>query len=108
MRTLPGNTFLAYTVMHEAHWAPLAWTGLGEPNQINIAATTGGGARWEFIVYEKDGAARLCMYDEAWPAFREIPDFFAALPGLHTLDEVRAVLDSFGAVDQTEREPATR
>src|SRR5689334_5132436 len=108
MRNLPGNTRLTYTVMHEAHWASLAWTGLGEPDQINIAATAGQGARWEFVVFEKDGKARLCMYDEAWPAFQEIPDFFAALPGLRTLDDVRALLDRLGAVDDTERVPAAR
>ncbi len=64
---------------------------------------------WEFLVEEHHLSGRaLCVYlfDSAWPAFAQIPEFFEALSGEdapRTLADVRAVLDRLGATDVTAR-----
>jgi len=110
MCQLPDDTHLAYVVSHEA------WYGeshIVRRPQIIIAASaegSGGGVRWEFTVEEVDLASdgkpiRVRVFDDAFAAFSEIPEFFAALhgEGVSTLDHVRTVLDSLGAVDETAR-----
>jgi hypothetical protein len=110
MRQLPDDTHLAYVVSHEA------WYGTRDivrRPQINVAASahgSGGGVRWEFTVEEVDLGShgkpiRLKIFDDAFAAFAEIPEFFASLneDGAGALDDVRHLLDSLGAVDETER-----
>ena len=113
-RELPGNTHLAYTIYHETEW----WSQLSDhtrPNGgqrcVQVAASAhgrGGGARWEFGVIEHPGIGlKLSIFDETWPAFEEIADFFRdlAVDRPKTLDEVVRLLDRIGAVDETERVP---
>jgi hypothetical protein len=117
--TMPKGTHLAYTVYHETHWwrGSLRLSGRQSlPNEgqpcIQVAASAkgqGGGVRWEFSVVEVDlgqKALRLDIFDEGWEAFALMPAFFAGLAagGVETLDDVRELLDSLGAVDETERE----
>lgn len=107
-RGLPDDTHLAYTVRHETYYAG---TLPGEPEVIVMASAkgSGGGVAWEFGV--TDGASRigrgleLRMWDDAWAAFAQLPDFFAALAAgeVASLDDVRALLDRLGAVDETDR-----
>lgn len=105
---LPEDTHLAYTVTHEA------WYARSLPDdrrEINITASApGGGVAWEFTVEEVDlgshgPAIRVKVFDDAFAAFAQIPQFFANLAGgkVKTLDEVRDVLRLMGAVDETER-----
>lgn len=113
-QALPEGTHLAYTVYHEAHW----WLGLLphlRPDDgrrcVQVAASAkgaGGGVAWEFGVQEYASINALCvdMFGDAWPAFRQIPEFFDRLPDCDTLDAVRALLDELGAVDETERPAA--
>lgn len=46
------------------------------------------------------------MLDDAFAAFGQVPEFFAALgsEGVTTLEGARAVLDRMGAADETPRE----
>lgn len=114
-RELPDNSHLAYTINHENIW----WSKLPEDmrpddgrRSVYISASKqgrGGGARWEMSVVEKPNIGlKLGIFDETWPAFQEIPDFFLALaserPG--SLDEVVRLLDRLGAVDETKRAEA--
>jgi hypothetical protein len=48
-------------------------------------------------------ALKLGIFDEGWEAFRVLRPFFDGLADVHSLDGVRALLDSLGAVDETER-----
>jgi hypothetical protein len=118
--TMPAGTHLAYTIYHETYW----WHGLlrnagrhllpndGQPCvQISASAKgQGGGCDWEFSVVEIDlghrKALRLGIFDEGWEAFTLMAPFFAGLASgeYPTLGDVRELLDSLGAVDETERE----
>ena len=108
MTTLPEDCHLAYIVSHEAWYA----NALPDRHpEINVmAAAEGGGCAWEFTVEEVDlgnrnPAVRVKVFDDAFAAFGQIPEFFASLvaEGVTTLDEVRSVLDGMGAADETER-----
>lgn len=115
MATLPEDTHLAYTVSHEAWYA--RHPGIVDQPQIMVAASaqgSGGGVGWEFSVSEHDfdrtRPISIRLFDDAFAAFTQIPEFFAAVAaeGTGTLDGVRALLDRLGAVDETDREdPAT-
>lgn len=114
MTALPEGTRLAYTVSHEAWYARRP--GIVDQPQIMVSASSpGGGCAWEFGVNEHDfgshgRAIRVDVFDDAFAAFAQIPEFFAALAaeGIGTLDGVRSVLDRMGAVDETDRtDPAT-
>ena len=106
---LPEDTHLAYTVTHEA------WYARSLPDdrrEINIAASAGPGVgvAWDFTVEEVNlgshgPAIRVKIFDDAFAAFTQIPEFFAALAseGVADLRDVCAVLDGMGAVDETER-----
>lgn len=115
--TMPEGTHLAYTIYHETKW----WSELDKntrPNEgrrcIQVAASAkgqGGGVRWEFgiVEYNLDRPA-LCLeiFDEGWEAFGLMAPFFAELAASGyragwTLAEVRELLDSLGAVDETDR-----
>ena len=104
---LPEDTHLAYTVAHEAWY----WRG-GENHFVMVAASakgSGGGVAWEFQIEEMELGGNLVtrvkVFDDAFAAFAQIPELFAALAdGLAgTLVSVREVLDGLGAVDETER-----
>lgn len=108
---LPKGTHLAYIVNQEA------WYAVGvlrdQPPTVMVQASAkgqGGGVAWDFAV--EDGSdllgkpgLRLKMWDEAWEAFAQIPEFFAALASgeVTTLADLRGLLDSLGAVDETSR-----
>jgi len=107
---LPEDTHLAYTITHEA------WYARSLPDdrrEINIAASaegSGGGVAWEFTVEEVNLGShgpeiRVKVLDDAFAAFTQIPQFFAALEAENVkgLDEVRHLLDKMGATDETER-----
>jgi hypothetical protein len=116
MTALPEDCHLIYTVSHEAWYA--RHPGIVDQPQIMVSASSDeGGCAWEFGVNEHDfgtghgRAIRADVFDDAFAAFAQIPEFFAALAAekIGTLDEVRALLDRMGAVDQTDRrDPATR
>jgi hypothetical protein len=104
---LPEGASLTYTVMHEAWFKSVLD---GERYLMVHASARGGGCHWEFQVVEGEisphPSTRVKIFDDAYAAFTQIPEFFAALtaeaPG--TLDGVRAILDRLGAVDETQRE----
>lgn len=111
-RVLPGNTHLAYTITHETEWWPQLPPELRGDNgnrSIYVAASArgqGGGARWEFSVVEHPGIGiKLGIFNDAWPAFQEIADFFRdlAVDRPTSLDDIVQLLDRIGAVDETER-----
>jgi hypothetical protein len=105
------DTYLAYTVYHETYWWSQITPVESRPNEgrpcVQIhCASRGGGVKWEFGVVEHDlyrPALKLGIFDEGWEAFRVLRPFFDGLADVHSLDGVRALLDSLGAVDETER-----
>jgi len=109
---LPEGTHLAYTVWHEAWYAQAVEQAHERPNLMVAASAkgNGGGVAWEFQVsqYELGGKAvtRVLMFDDAYAALVQVPEFFAALAEYQppTLDDVQEILHQFGAVDETERE----
>jgi hypothetical protein len=105
---LPDDCHLAYIVSHEAWYA----NALPERHpEINVvAAADGGGCAWEFTVEEVDLGSggtpiRVKVFDDAFAAFEQMPEFFAFLAAekTDTLDGVRSILDRMGAADETER-----
>jgi hypothetical protein len=105
---LPEDCHLAYIVSHEAWYA----NAMPERHpEINVvAAADGGGCAWEFMVEEVDLGSggtpiRVKVFDDAFAAFEEMPEFFASLAAekTGTLDGVRSILDRMGAVDETDR-----
>ena len=106
---LPEDTHLAYIVWHEAWYADTSRDFHEQPHLMVTAAADGGGCAWEFQIagYELGGSpvTRVKMFEDAYAALAEMPEFFAALAELRpvTLDEVRVILDGLGAVDETPR-----
>lgn len=109
MTALPEGTHLAYTDWREA-W----YNDPREKPQVGVAASAegaGGGVVWEFFIEEHDfggahgKAIRLGVFDDAFAAFAQIPEFFAALGAgdVTTLDEVIGLLCRIGAADETAR-----
>lgn len=105
---LPEDTHLAYVISHEAWYA----NSIPDRNpEINVMASAeGGGVAWEFTVEEVDlgssgPAIRVKVFEDAFAAFTQLPEFFALLAAekTDTLDGVRGILDRLGAVDETER-----
>jgi hypothetical protein len=115
---LPEGTHLAYTVFHESWYAEVPGT-VREPS-IGIAASAegaGGGVAWEFAVEEasftdKSGQHPISvrLFDDAFVAIAQIPEFFAALAtgSVTSLRAVCDLLDGMGAVDETKREDPYR
>jgi hypothetical protein len=114
---MPEGTHLAYYVSHESWWWQQSETvrrAYGGHPQVSVSASAkgaGGGVEWGFSVVDMSSvigkpALKLHIYDEGWEAFACMAPFFAALADRKdwTLDRVRGVLDSLGAVDETERE----
>lgn len=108
---MPDDCHLAYIVSHEAWYAQTPGV-IDRPSISVSASSSGGGVAWEFTVEEYDHGnthpIRVGMFSDAFDAFAQIPEFFTRLTdGAETLDDVRAILDSIGARDETERrEPA--
>ena len=106
---LPENTHLAYIVWHEAWYHDATHIPGEHPHLMVSASAGGGGCAWEFQIdgYELGGheVTRVKMFDDAYAALAQMPEFFAALaerqPG--TLKQVRAFLDALGAKDETPR-----
>jgi hypothetical protein len=103
---LTGGAHLAYLVEQEAwYWKSIQKPAM-KPDIIVRSAVSGQGCIWEFTI-EDDGSGQVIMliYSEAFRAFAEIPEFFAAMartqPG--NLAGVRTVLDYVGAADETMR-----
>lgn len=108
---LPADTHLAYIVWQEAWYSqPGSGVPYEKPYLMVMASAkgTGGGVAWEFPIEEDDlggPVTRVLMFDDAYDAFVQMPEFFAALveEKPKTLDAVRTILDRFGAVDETDR-----
>lgn len=59
---------------------------------------------WELNIVEKEGGIRVEVLCDAFTAFTDVPELFAALPHTSpTLADVRALLDALGFVDATDR-----
>lgn len=114
-KPLPGGGRLAYTVTRDA-WYWQAMSDSHSPDIVIEAQVCDGddATAWEFIiaseVLDGENALKINVFDEAFDAFVEIPDFFAALATEkpQTLEEVVALLDRVGAEDITEREAPRR
>ncbi len=109
---LPDGCRLAYTIFHEA------WYASADPDRrptinVSAASTHGDGVAWDFQIVEHQvgpagqriPALRVEIFDDAWPAFAQVPELFAALAaaGQPTLNDVTVLLDRLGAVDETAR-----
>lgn len=106
IRRVDDDCTLTYTIYRESWYAE---SFAGEPDKIGVHATSdGGGVKWEFAVSEHafDGSCtKLEMFEDAYAALADVPEFFEALHADHpkTLVEVQVILDRIGAQDRTER-----
>ena len=114
-----SDSRLSYIISHEAHYKSVV-----DGREINVhreALTEDGehdGVYWEFGFkwhdFDSHGTAvQLKMFDDAWQAFTEVPELFAALSARHTGPDgtvsmppaaVAALLDEHGFTDMTPRE----
>jgi hypothetical protein len=113
---LPEGTHLAYHLWHE-EWL---WRDVvaSQPRGVAITASRGAelGGAWEFNITETDmddgeKALQINMFYNAWQAFAQIPELFAALAAKNkqtTFEEVVGLLDTLGAVDETDRQQPDR
>lgn len=107
---LDTGTHLTY-IVSQKHWD----TSIVPLPELYISASyQDDGASWGFPVREHTfsggtSAIRVEVFDDAFAAFTQIPEFFAALADeeIATLDGVRRLLDRMGAREDTRRE-ATR
>lgn len=106
----PEGLALGYSATRET-WHHRHSTFPGDVNvlMVGLYGQTGGGCRWEFAIDEEDAGGRCLrvkIYDEAWAAFTEVPEFFAALAELGRgamTEDVVPVLDRLGFRDMTAR-----
>jgi hypothetical protein len=97
---------LAYVVSQEAWYAHVLRDG---QNDLQVMARhPDGSVLWEFTVRQEHlggDCLRLAMFNGAFAAFADIPDFFAALRTRSpaTLNGLRQILDGLGAWDVTQR-----
>lgn len=110
---LPEGTHLSYIVWHETWYADASRIPGDHPHLMVSAAADEGGCAWEFQIdgYDLSGpVTRVKMFMDSYAAFAQMPEFFAALEAQRpvTLDGVRAILHSLGAVDETARETPER
>ncbi len=101
---LPAGAFLDYVIAKEAYYAHVT----GPDPEIQIRASSReGGAHWEFAAVQVGNiGVQLRLFDAAWRAFNDIPEFFQTLAAAGrgtTLADVRKILDDLGAVDATQR-----
>lgn len=108
---LPDEATLTYVLEHEAHYADALDEGKTPAVSVVAAAAGGMGAHWEFRLREQQllggvPALRLEMFDDAFAAFSDIPEFFAALREHQPTTVAAAVelLKPLGAVDTTKRQ----
>lgn len=106
-RRIDEDCTFTYVVSKEAWYASAL---IDELPSLNISAESdGGGVKWEFNVQEHQLGGKPCLrlrvFDDAFEAFNDIPEFFTALHQERptTLDGLRALLAKLGAVDRTER-----
>jgi hypothetical protein len=104
---LDAGTHLTYIVSHE-QWGPAI---VPQPEIYVSAIYADGGCAWGFAVREYDLSGgrqgiRAEIFDDAFVAFTQIPEFFQDLVDdeVCTLDAVQALLDRTGALDETRRE----
>lgn len=111
---------LTYTISHEAWYWDTVPRDNNETAEITVhreALSSGGshdGVHWEFTISWRDlGGVGPCpkvgVFDDAFAAFTEIPEFFAGLEKLTSPimpEHVVALLDSLDFTDVTERERA--
>lgn len=112
-RRLRSGELLTFDVQHESwHWAANRGVG-GRPTIYVSAEADDGGCAWQFAAVEHDQrdmgghkAVRVEVFDEAFAAFREIPEFFAALDAMPAtnLADVVTILRRLDIADVTERE----
>jgi hypothetical protein len=106
---MPANRGeLTYTVTSEAWYANAVRSAGSTDSEIMVTLRAeGGGCYWEFAIRQvRDVAVRVEVFSDAWEAFSERPDVFAALAELgegSTLDDVKNALDGLGVRDATER-----
>lgn len=109
---IPDDCHLAYVVSGEAWYADVTSSVRDEKPELMVQAATRNneGVAWEFGVREHQFsggsyAVRVEMFGDAFIAWQQIPELFAALAEgeFNRLDEVRELLDKLGAVDQTDR-----
>lgn len=110
---LPRDAHLAYVMSHEAWYADA--NSIDHPQMSIECAAKGGGVHWEFTAeqFELGGrqVVRVKMFFDSFAAYRQIPEFFAALAEQGedaSLASVREALDSLGAIDETAREMPVR
>jgi hypothetical protein len=108
---LDPDCTLGYTIGHEAwYWMP----DRRAQRYVRVGAdSSGGGCKWEFLVEEvvlssqpgARAALQVCVFDDAWEAFAQVPELFAALAAEPPEDfaELCALLDRIGAKDTTAR-----
>ena len=112
---------LTYTVTHEAWYASSAVQTLPGPYEVGVhrealdRAGQGSGVHWEFVIEWHDFkhlndshtyTPRVAVFNDAWQAFIEVPDLFAALAQdkPKTVKDVTDILDRLGFIDTTERQ----
>jgi hypothetical protein len=105
---LPEDTRLAYIVWDEAWWSRVPGQPADHPHLMVQVVSRDGVVAWEFQVdgYGLSGpVTRVTMFQDAYAAFAQIPEFFEMLAGQQpvTLTEVRDILHALGAVDETPR-----
>lgn len=105
---LPDGYSLTYFVHHEAWYAHVPGAPRTEPHLVVCGGSADDSGAWEFRVSEhgiNGGTVKVSVFADAFAAFRQIPEFFAALAtqSPRTLSAVCALLDSLGARDITAR-----
>jgi hypothetical protein len=101
LTTDPGYS-LNYVVPHEAFYCRVV-------NDVSVTvqkSADDGGCAWEFSVVEHPRIGiRVEVFDDAFAAFVEVPEFFTALAQSRrsNLDSVREILDDLGFEDATQR-----
>jgi hypothetical protein len=110
-RRIGDGHVLAYSVTAEM-FNSQQLADIGTPAlYVNAGPADGGsGVLWEFTVTEHRHGTRklikLGIFDDAFAAFRDVPEFFAALDAMPamSIDDVVVILRRLGAVDRTVRE----
>lgn len=111
--TAPDGYRLAYIRTREAWYSQPPLTGIpGDRNVLMISMDSlDGGCRWEFEIDDEPvGGLRVKVYDDAWQAFTDVPEFFTALAALGRgalVEEVVEILDLLGFTDTTPDLPAS-
>jgi hypothetical protein len=103
---LPRDCFLDYVITKEAYYAHVT-RAHSDPEIWIRASAREGGVAWEFSAVQVGNiGVKLDVFDDAWQAFNDLPEFFQSLAARGkgvTLDDVRETLDRLGAVDSTQR-----